>query len=169
MTHRLSLTMRLTILFSLCSAVVLLGLGVLIWLAMDRHFATEDYVVLGDNIRLIEKIAQETPAERLPQRFREMVDHHPGFVAQVQTAQGHKLYATKDFDFAIAFEAIPRELARDNTFVWQQGEQEYRGMRASSLFAVTPLAREAIMRRGASPRRAAHQPKRPLASTANAV
>jgi two-component system heavy metal sensor histidine kinase CusS len=130
MTHRLSLTMRLTILFSLCSAVVLLGLGVLIWLAMDRHFATEDYVVLGDNIRLIEKIAQETPAERLPQRLREMVDHHPGFVAQVQTAQGHKLYATKDFDFAIAFEAIPRELARDNTFVWQQGEQEYRGMRA---------------------------------------
>ena len=40
----------LTILFSLSSAVVLLGLGVLIWLAMERHFANEDFVVLGDNI-----------------------------------------------------------------------------------------------------------------------
>lgn len=38
MNGRLSLTTRLTILFSLSSAAVLLGLGVLIWLAMDRHF-----------------------------------------------------------------------------------------------------------------------------------
>lgn len=130
MKHRLTLTMRLTILFSLSSAVVLLGLGVLIWLAMDRHFATEDYVVLGDNIRLIQKIARETPAERLPERLKEMVDHHPGFVAQVQTVQGRSLYATKGFDFGVAFEAIPSQSARDNTFIWQQGEQEYRGMRA---------------------------------------
>ncbi len=56
--------MRLTILFSLSSAVVLLGLGVLIWLAMERHFATEDYVVLGDNIRLIQTIAGKSPVRR---------------------------------------------------------------------------------------------------------
>ncbi|SCU74904.1 CopS sensor from the two components sensor/regulator family involved in Cu(II)/Cu(I) resistance [Cupriavidus necator] len=130
MKHRLSLTMRLTILFSLSSAVVLLGLGVLIWLAMDRHFTNEDYVVLGDNIRLIQKIAQETPAERLPERLKEMVDHHPGFVAQVQTAHGHSLYVTQGFDFGAAFEAIARQSAHDDTFVWQEGAQEYRGMRA---------------------------------------
>lgn len=63
MRQRLSLTMRLTILFSLSSAIVLLGLGILIWLAMDHHFANEDYVVLGDNIRLIQKIAGEQPVD----------------------------------------------------------------------------------------------------------
>lgn len=77
MRQRLSLTMRLTILFSLSSAVVLLGLGLLIWLTMDHHFANEDYVVLGDNIRLIQKIAGEQPVEGLPIRLTEVVEHHP--------------------------------------------------------------------------------------------
>ncbi|MCY1378475.1 hypothetical protein D9M69_661140 [compost metagenome] len=43
------------------------------------------------------------------------------------------------------------------------------GMRSSSLYAVTVRAREAMVRSGASPRRAAHQPSRPLASAASAV
>lgn len=132
MRQRLSLTMRLTILFSLSSAVVLLGLGVLIWLAMDRHFANEDYVVLGDNIRLIQRIAEESPSDRLPGRLKEMVEHHPGFVAQVRTAQGHSVYATKGFDFETALEAIARQSAHDDTFAWQQNGQEYRGMRAQA-------------------------------------
>ena len=67
MRQRLSLTMRLTILFSLSSAVVLLGLGILIWLALDHHFANEDYVVLGDNIRLIQLML-------LPSALRPMPD-----------------------------------------------------------------------------------------------
>ncbi|MFS8981322.1 heavy metal sensor histidine kinase [Cupriavidus necator] len=130
MRQRLSLTMRLTILFSVSSAVVLLGLGILIWLAMDHHFAEEDYVVLGDNIRLIQKIAGEQPVERLPARLRDMVEHHPGFVAHVQTAQGQALYGTGGFNFGTAFEALARLRPGENTFVWQQNGQEYRGMRA---------------------------------------
>ncbi|MGX6568966.1 heavy metal sensor histidine kinase [Cupriavidus necator] len=130
MRQRLSLTMRLTILFSVSSAVVLLGLGILIWLAMDHHFAEEDYVVLGDNIRLIQKIAGEQPVEGLPARLRDMVEHHPGFVAHVQTAQGQALYGTGGFNFGTAFEALARLRPGENTFVWQQNGQEYRGMRA---------------------------------------
>lgn len=130
MRQRLSLTMRLTILFSLSSALVLLGLGLLIWLAMDHHFANEDYVVLGDNIRLIQKIAGEQPVEGLPIRLREMVEHHPGFVAQVRTAQGQTVYATAGFDFGTALEALDRLRPGENTFVWEQKGQEYRGMRA---------------------------------------
>ncbi|CAG9183768.1 hypothetical protein CURE108131_18970 [Cupriavidus respiraculi] len=130
MTHRVSLTMRLTILFSLCSTVVLLGLSVLIWLAMYRHFATEDYVLLRRQHSPDRKgFARETPVERLPQRLEELVNHHPDSVAQVQTGQGQKL-CDQDFDFAIVFAAIPRELARDNTFVGQQSERKYRSMRA---------------------------------------
>ncbi|WP_454743644.1 heavy metal sensor histidine kinase [Cupriavidus necator] len=130
MRRRLSLTMRLTILFSLSSAVVLLGLGILIWLAMDHHFANEDYVVLGDNIRLIQKIAGKQPVEGLPTRLREMVEHHPGFVAHVRTAQGQGVYATAGFDFGTALETVARLRPGENSFVWEQNGQEYRGMRA---------------------------------------
>jgi len=130
MRRRLSLTMRLTLLFSLSSAAVLLGLGVLIWLAMDRHFANEDYVILGDNIRLIQKITQERPTAQLPARLAEMVEHHPGFVAHVQTAQGQLVYATKGYDFAPTLAAIARQKPNEDTLVWQQNGKQYRGMRA---------------------------------------
>ncbi|MNT25251.1 hypothetical protein D3C72_1607610 [compost metagenome] len=43
------------------------------------------------------------------------------------------------------------------------------GMRSSSLCAVTVRAREAMVRNGESPRRAAHQPSSPLASAASAA
>ena len=43
------------------------------------------------------------------------------------------------------------------------------GMRSSSLSAVTVRAREAMVRKGARPRRAAHQPNRPVASAATAI
>lgn len=132
MTRRLSLTVRLTVLFSLSSAVVLLGLGVLIWLAMDRHFATEDYVNLRGNLRLIEKVARETPAGQLPARLGEMVGHHPGFVAQVRAADGTVLYDSGGFDFARAAAAAgvaAPDAAGEQRFAWRDGERAYRGLR----------------------------------------
>lgn len=130
MTRRLSLTLRLTILFSLSSAVVLLGLGVLIWLAMDRHFVTEDYVNLRDNIHLIEKVSRETPAGQLRDRLGELVGHHPGFVAQVRAADGSIIYATDSFDFDGARKAIGEQVTGERTFTWHQGERGYRGLSA---------------------------------------
>ncbi|MFS8978866.1 heavy metal sensor histidine kinase [Cupriavidus necator] len=130
MNGRLSLTARLTILFSLSSAAVLLGLGVLIWLAMDRHFADEDYAVLGDNVRLIQKIAAEGPASAVPQRLAQTLEHHPGFVADVRTAEGNSVYATQAFDFGIAQAAAAKLPAQRDTFAWEQRGQTYRGMRA---------------------------------------
>ncbi|AQV98783.1 two-component sensor histidine kinase [Cupriavidus necator] len=130
MKGRMSLTARLTILFSLSSAAVLLGLGVLIWLAIDKHFADEDYAVLGDNVRLIRKIAAEGPAASLPQRLGPALEHHPGFVAEVRAADGKRLYATQDFDFGMALAAAAQLPPRQETFTWEQGGQTYRGLRA---------------------------------------
>lgn len=130
MKGRMSLTARLTILFSLSSAAVLLGLGVLIWLAIDNHFADEDYAVLGDNVRLIQKIAAEGPAASLPQRLGPVLEHHAGFVAEVRAADGKRLYATQDFDFGMAQAAAAQLPAQRHAFTWEQGGQTYRGMRA---------------------------------------
>ncbi|MEC3764388.1 MULTISPECIES: heavy metal sensor histidine kinase [Cupriavidus] len=130
MTPRLSLTARLTILFSLSSAAVLLGLGVLIWLAIDDHFADEDYAVLADNVRLIEKIAADGPAASLPQRLGPALEHHAGFVAEVRGADGKRLYATRDFDFRPALAAAAQAPAGNDAFAWEQQGQTYRGLRA---------------------------------------
>ncbi len=130
MKGRMSLTARLTILFSLSSAAVLLGLGVLIWLAIDNHFADEDYAVLGDNVRLIQKIAGEGPAASLPQRLGPVLEHHAGFVAEVRAADGKRLYATHDFDFGMALAAAAQLPAQRHAFTWEQDDQAYRGMRA---------------------------------------
>jgi two-component system heavy metal sensor histidine kinase CusS len=130
MKARLSLTARLTILFSLSSAAVLVGLGVLIWLAIDNHFADEDYAVLGDNVRLIEKIAADGPAASLPQRLEPALAHHAGFVAEVRAADGERLYATQAFDFSRAWAAAAQLPARRDAFTWEQGGQAWRGLRA---------------------------------------
>ncbi|SOY69070.1 sensory histidine kinase in two-component regulatory system with CopR, regulation of copper resistance, senses copper ions [Cupriavidus taiwanensis] len=136
MKARLSLTARLTILFSLSSVAVLLGLGVLIWLAIDDHFADEDYAVLGDNVRLIEKIAADGAAASLPQRLGPALEHHAGFVAEVRGADGEPLYATRDFDFRPALAAAARAPAGNDAFAWKQQGQTYRGLRAQ--LAVAP-------------------------------
>ncbi|SDD15772.1 two-component system, OmpR family, heavy metal sensor histidine kinase CusS [Cupriavidus sp. YR651] len=146
MRVRPSLTTRLTILFSLSSAGVLLGLGILIWLAMDRHFADEDYAVLQDNIRLIQKIAAEGPPSSVPARLAETLEHHAGFVADVRTADGARLYASEGFDFGSVSDVVAKLPADRNTFVWEHDGEEYRGMRASVEMPPTPGAPPGMLR-----------------------
>jgi two-component system heavy metal sensor histidine kinase CusS len=129
--RRFSLTTRLTAFFSLTSAAVLAGLGILIAAAMDRHFAEQDYGVLGDNIRLIQRLATESSPAALPARLKESLEHHPGFVARVQAGDGRLLYASDGFDFGAAIEAAAALPAGRDTFVWEQQGQHYRGMRGS--------------------------------------
>lgn len=128
---RLSLTTRLTALFCLSSAGVLLGLGILIATAIDRHFAEEDYAVLGDNIRLIRQVAAEAPPGTAAARLVQALEHHPGFVAHVSAADGSRLYASRDFDFRSALGTAAALPADRDTFVWEQDGKSYRGMRAA--------------------------------------
>jgi hypothetical protein len=55
MLGRLSLTARLTALYTLVSAVVLVGLGILVVFATSRHFVELDRDYLLDKIGLIQK------------------------------------------------------------------------------------------------------------------
>ncbi|CAG9165183.1 Sensor histidine kinase CusS [Cupriavidus laharis] len=129
--RRFSLTTRLTALFCLSSAGVLLGLGILIATAMDRHFAEEDFASLGDNIRLIQRIAAESAAAPVPERLAVALEHHPGFIAHVSTAEGQTLYASEGFDFRAALGTASVLPAGRDHFVWEQDGKSYRGMRAA--------------------------------------
>ncbi|ODV44171.1 ATPase [Cupriavidus sp. UYMMa02A] len=129
--RRFSLTTRLTALFCLSSAGVLLGLGILIATAMDRHFAEEDFASLGDNVRLIQRIAAENAAVSVPDRLAVALEHHPGFVAHVSAADGRPLFVSNGFDFSSALGTASVLPAGRDTFVWEQDGKHYRGMRAT--------------------------------------
>jgi len=130
MMPRLSLTARLTALFSLTSAGVLLGLGLFLFAAIDRHFAVEDYALLGDNLRQLQRVVEDGPAAALPERLSGYHQHHSGLVAQVRTADGRAVYASQDFDFRLALGAADRLAAGEDRFQWEQDGQVFRGIRA---------------------------------------
>lgn len=128
---QLSLTTRLTAYFALCSTAVLLGLGVVIALAMDHHFAVEDYTALRENVSVIQKIAESNPALQVPERIREALVHRTDLVARIQGPDGNILYVTKDFDFQAATQALMAPRHNNDALVWEQAGQQYRGMHAS--------------------------------------
>lgn len=122
--YKFSITARLTTLFALTSAVVLLSLGVLIAESLDSHFANEDYASLAERIELIEKIGVDSTEENLRSKLDVALRNYPGFIAQVSTNSGEKLYATGEFDFS-----LPIKLARTRTkFGWTQEGKQYRGI-----------------------------------------
>lgn len=128
MRRRLSLTARLTALFSLCSAAVLLGLGVVIALAMEQHFAVEDFTALGEHVSVIGKIVESGPAPQAEARIRDALQHRTGFVARILGPDRRALYASDGFDFRAADEALARARPGSDRLVWAQGGQQYRAM-----------------------------------------
>lgn len=125
-----SLTTRLTAFFSLSSACVLLGLGLLIFTAMDRHFADEDYMLLRDNMRLVARTIAQEPADSLSGRLTDAYQHHAGLLVSVRGTDGQVHFATPGFDFAPAVRASGVPAGDDELFQWEQGGREYRGLRA---------------------------------------
>jgi len=134
---RLSLTARLTALFSLTSACVLLGLGWLIFSAMDRHFADQDYALLGDNLRMVERIVAAGPSDGIAARLADAQKHHGGLLIHVQAEPNAPLFASPGFDFGTALDAVARPRKHDwddadgmqaNALEWRQNGQLYRGM-----------------------------------------
>ena len=73
--QRLSLTARLTAYFSLSSAAVLLGLGILIALAMEEHFAVEDFTALGENVNVIRRVVESSSATEVSTRLNDVLQH----------------------------------------------------------------------------------------------
>lgn len=133
MRRRYSLTTRLTVLFSLSSAVVLLGLAGLILSAMDSHFADEDYALLRDNLRVIEKslAAGASPQALHAGHAGDPYAHHAGVLIHLREPDGRTRYATPDFDFTAALAARPVHEEGEDRLAWQQAGKRYRGLRAA--------------------------------------
>ena len=101
---RLTLTARLTLLYSVVSLAVLCGLGVLVTLANHAHFLDLDRDYLDDKASLVRQVvASSTDLGELSQRLEELLQSHTGLYVRLEQAQ-MTLYGQ-------AAETFPAELA----------------------------------------------------------
>jgi two-component system heavy metal sensor histidine kinase CusS len=127
MYGRLSLTARLTALYTLVSATVLVGLGILVVFATSRHFVELDRDYLQEKIGLIQKIVRESPSpDVISSRLDELLGSHHGLFIDLRRGE-HVVYGSQGNVFppvldSADFGATPTD--------WAEGNQTLRGMSA---------------------------------------
>lgn len=134
MLRRMTLTARLTVLYTLVSATVLLGLGLLVVWSTQQHFVELDRDFLQDKAHLIQKIMDETPeGAALSAKLDELMDSHHGLFAEI-TRNEELVYVARGISF-------PTELAAqgssDLPMDWTDGDRQLRGMTVA-LYASQP-------------------------------
>jgi two-component system heavy metal sensor histidine kinase CusS len=98
MLRALSLTQRLTLFFTACAAVIVVGLGLVFIQATQHHFVDLDRDVLQDKQHLIEDIiGRANSAEDARWRLGEALNHHQGLYVSVRDAQGAEVFKTEGF------------------------------------------------------------------------
>jgi len=140
---RLTLTARLTVLFTLVAASVLLGLGVLVAWATARHFVELDRIFLDDKVHLVEKLVAEaaSPAA-LTGALDDMLDSHKGLFVQVWLG-GDLIYGQQ----ALTQNLPADSLASGRLMEWSHAGQALRGVIENlPLPAASPLASTADRR-----------------------
>jgi two-component system, OmpR family, heavy metal sensor histidine kinase CusS len=127
---RYSLTTRLTVFFTLTSGLVLIGLGALVAISIDRHFVELDRDALRDKIHLTREVIGKSKSQQdLQIRLDDVLHSHEGlFVSVLRGAK--PLYATTDFQFPEDLVALTQK-ARLGVASWQTKDREYRGMSES--------------------------------------
>ena len=127
MSARYSLTARLTAFFTLASGFVLIGLGILVAISIDRHFVELDRDALRDKIHLMrEVIGKSKSPQELQMRLDEVLHSHEGLFVSV-TRGGEALYSTPGFEFPGNLAEMARS-ARLGVAAWQAGTRDVRGM-----------------------------------------
>lgn len=125
MFRRMTLTARLTVLYTLVSATVLLGLGLLVVWSTQQHFVELDRDYLQDKVHLIQKTMDETPERAaLSAKLDELMDSHHGLFLEI-TRNDELLYGTRSVSF-------PTELAAQGgagqSLDWTDGDRQLRGL-----------------------------------------
>ena len=127
MLGRLSLTTRLAAFYTLVSAAVLVGMGVLVSQATERHFVELDRDYLHDKIELIQKIVLESPSpDILSDRLDELLGSHHGLFIDLRQGDA-QVYGQPTPAFP---SGLPAALAGADPVDWTEGLQTLRGFSA---------------------------------------
>jgi len=146
MKASLPLTWRLTLLFVLAASTVLIGLGMVIATAVERHFQEQDMEVLAGKMALTRHTLELlTTVDDLP-HVALMLDNaligHHGLELLVLTPRREVLYATAGAGFTPQRVIDSARLQPNRPTTWTLGQQTYRGIATelpTGVAALSPL------------------------------
>jgi two-component system heavy metal sensor histidine kinase CusS len=132
---RQSITWRITFLFAALSSAVLITMGTIAVLSVERHFAEEDLVEIHGKLELIrhafQKIESISELKPVPSQLNDaLVGHHALSVA-VYTVTGEKLYGRGEANFPktlVDQRSLYDDHEKSKLYKWQDGSQTYRGL-----------------------------------------
>lgn len=130
MKRPVSLTLRLTLLFGVASAVVLLTFGWIIERSLEHHFGTEDLNELNVITQSVEQtlttLRSDADLDRIKQRLDDILVGHHSALLRLSDAQDRVLYASPGPDFSSV--PLPSAIAPAQKIVqqWRNGNHNYR-------------------------------------------
>lgn len=133
MRRQLTLTARLTLLYTLVSLAVLLGLGLFVLRVTDAHFVELDEELLRDKSRLIVQIvADSRSADELARHLDHLLSSHQGLHAELHA--GDRIVYDRD---ALGLAQAVRQLeGAVPPFEWTQAGRTFRAL----VFPLEPTA-----------------------------
>lgn len=141
LTSRMSLTVRLTLLFSMASTTVLLLLGYMIVHSVEQHFEQQDMGILNGKIELARHVIEKVPTQAAlntisTQLGASLIGHH-GLDMLVMTPAGAVLFLTPGSNFPDALKSGASTRLTE-TVVWAGDDQRRR--RGMAALAPTGMA-----------------------------
>lgn len=126
MKRRFSLTTRLTMFYAAVSVLLLTGLGILVSVMINQHFAEQDADDLRDKLGLIREVMSTSSSiPALAARLDDVVHNHRDLYVQLQRL-GYPVYASKS---PAAFHFPSQDIDASQQMVsWQHGGIDYHGM-----------------------------------------
>lgn len=146
MLKSLPLTARLTLYFTLASAALVMGLGLVFTLLADQHFLDLDRIALRDKMDLIGGILRSANSSGdARSRLSEALGHHHGLHAIVRGPAEQMLYESDDFIpseqlLAMRGDGSPREGLR-----WQHNGRSLHGHFLPVIPAFAPDSRLEVL------------------------
>jgi two-component system heavy metal sensor histidine kinase CusS len=135
---RQSITWRITFLFAALSSAVLITMGTIAALSVERHFAEEDAVEIHGKLELIrhaiQKIETVSELKSVPSQLDDVLVGHHALSVAVFTANGEKLYGRGEANFPeilIGQPLLYDKREKTNLYKWQAGDKTYRGLAIS--------------------------------------
>ncbi|MBK7006303.1 MAG: heavy metal sensor histidine kinase [Burkholderiales bacterium] len=129
---RLTLTARLTLLFAVGASTVLLVLGWLTGIAIDRHFEQQDLDALAGKMQLaqhtIARVSTRSELDALKSQLNDALIGHHDLVVQVLGPNGDVLLASAGVHFPREWLAHAPATPAEALFQWSQGGRSFRGM-----------------------------------------
>lgn len=127
MIRRLSLTSRLTALYAVVSAVMLIGVAAIISIAVDRHFMELDEETLHDKIQLVQGIVGKARSRQdLQERLDDALRNHPGLFVRIDNGADEVWYSSTE----LKLPRLKDTEASQASLKWVDKEASLQGMGA---------------------------------------